>query len=186
MPPRNFLNDESAQNTIILSDDKGDDDGSWCKSTQNTIVLSDNNIVNMITTHQFSYKPPKPPREPTICVVLCVGFPPGQTPNNAYLFAMYDANELQWDVEVWQNVLYLHAWDCSGVSEDDKGVCRVCRKLPDDMKLEGILKQITNGTMSSTPHQYWSWGVLCSNLLQVHKHLESKELLLFNTYVKLG
>ena len=62
----------------------------------------------------------------------------------------------------------------------------MCRNLPDDMKLRGILKQIVDGTMPSTPHQYWSWGVLQKNLLQVRKRLENKELLLFNTFVKLG
>jgi len=62
----------------------------------------------------------------------------------------------------------------------------VTLSLLDDTKLQGILGWIENGTAPSTPHQYWSWGVLRNNLLQLHKHLESKELLLFNNYVKLG
>ena len=93
---------------------------------------------------------------------------------------------LQWDVEIYQNVLYLRAWDCSGVSEGNQVACQACRSLPDDSKLQGILDWLVKGTTPSTLHQYWSWGVLQSNLLQICKRLETKELLLFNNYVKLG
>jgi len=162
--------------------------GSQCKSTQDIIVLSDDDIddgVQVIMTHQSSYKLPHS-SGPTMCAALQVKFPPGQTPNNSYPFMMHDTNMLQWDIEICWNVLYLHTWDCSGVPEGNQAMCRACRSLLDDLKLQGILDQIVNGTTPSTPHQYWSWGVLQNNLLQIRKHLANKELLLFNNYVKLG
>src|SRR5258708_31110073 len=141
--------------------------------------------MNGILTCQSSYKLPRSTKC-TTCAALQVEFPPGQTPHNSYPFAMHDANEFRWDIEINQNGLYLSMWNCSGVSKGAHGVCRVCLSLLDDTKLRGILGRIENGTAPSTPHQYWSWGVLQNNLLQLRKCLESKELLLFNNYVKLG
>jgi len=142
--------------------------------------------IQIIRTH---HKPhPSMPPSPATCVALWVEFLPGQMPHNSYPFVMHNANVLQWDIEICQNVLYLHVWNCSGIPEDDQGACRACTRLHDDMKLKGILEWIVKGMKPSTSHQYWSWGVLQNNLLQVCKCLASKELLLFNTYVyvKLG
>ena len=120
---------------------------------------NDDDNMNVILTHQSSYKPPRSTKH-TTCAALQVEFPPGQMPCNSYLFAMHDANVLQWDIEICQNELYLRMWNCSGVSEGAHGVCRVCLSLLDDTKLQGILGWIENGTAPSTPHQYQSWGVL--------------------------
>ncbi len=145
-----------------MSDDDGNN-GSQCESTQDVIDLSDDSdnedIENIILTHWSSYKPPHSTK-PTMCAALQVEFPPGQMPHNSYPFAMHDANILQWDIEICRNELHLHVWSCSGVSEGDHGMCRQCRSLLDDTKLQGILEQIENGTAPSSPHQYWSWGVL--------------------------
>ncbi len=157
-----LMNYESqCESTITLSDDDGEDDGSQCKSTQSIIILSDDDDdnVKVITTHQSSYKAPHS-ADPTMCAALQIEFPPGQTPNNSYPFTMHNANVLQWDIEIYWNVLYLHAWDCSGVSEGNQVACQACRSLPDDSKLQGILDWIVKGTVPLTPHQYWSWGVL--------------------------
>ena len=40
--------------------------------------------------------------------------------------------------------------------------------------------------LPSTPHQYWSWGILHRSLLHTQKQLESKELHIFNANMKLG
>ena len=135
------------------------DDEPPCEPTQDIIILSDDDDsdIQISMTHPST---PSSPTEPTMCMALCIEFPPGQTPHNSYLFTMHDANMLPWDIEICCNILYLHAWGCFSTPMDYQGLCRVCRRLCDDSKLQGILEWIANGVKSSAPYQYWSWGVL--------------------------
>ncbi len=141
-------------------------------TTQHAIVVSDDDqddMIQIIATHRSSQIPEfQTPMRPS-CPGLHIEFPPGQTPFKSYPFVMHDANVLCWDVEICQNLLYLRSLTCTHMFDSNQEACRACKKLLDDKKLQGIRERIEKGMMPSTPHQYWSWGILHRSLLHTQK-----------------